>query len=177
MGIAFNAAGNNGTVTLAEDYLSASYLGIDAATLWPVVFPATTPVLAQTAIAPDYKIHSYSASTIAEAVNEAHRYVVASQSATGKIKTTGSDPYSTLMNEHAKARYALPRVAKALKRVTRGSTHRVLAEAYQAEMGSLGLGYELVRHALFYDAAGTGRRRARPRCVGPSTRRRWASRR
>jgi len=142
------------SVTLAEDYLGASYLNVDAATLWAAIFPATTPVVAPNPVAPDFTIHSYGASTIANAFREAHRHVVASQSATGKIKTTGGDPYTTLLNEQAKARYALPRVAKALKRVSRGSTHRALAEAYTAEMGSLGLGYELVRHALFYDRGG-----------------------
>ncbi len=153
--ITFNGTGNDAlSVTLAEDYLGAGYLGVDATALWPAVFPHTTPVQPPNANAPLFKINSYAADVIAKAVRDAHRHVVASQSRTGTIQTTGDDPYSILMNEHKKARYALPRVAKALNNTTRGPTHHALAAAYEKEMGSLGLGYELMRHALFYDRGG-----------------------
>ncbi len=126
---------------------------VDGADLWPAIFPPSTPVAAPTAqtAAPQYVIHSYDAGVIAEGIRAAHRHAVESHVNHGKLVLTGTDPYSVLLAERRKAKRALPKMAAALRGVSSGAAHKVLRQAYESETGSVGLGYELMRHALYFD--------------------------
>ena len=140
--------------TIAVDHISASSaFNVDGAQLWQSIFPSGTPVItaSQATATPQFKILSYDAGAIAKAVRAAHQYVVHSHATHGKLVLTGNDPYSFLLAEHTKAKAARPRVLAALRGAGRGSTHELLRSAYQAETGDVGLGYELMRHALFFD--------------------------
>ena len=152
--VAFDNATASATATMTKHIDPTPDFNVDGSLLWQAIFPPTTPVTttqtAQTATA-DYKIHSFDAGAIAAAVRAAHRYVVASHARHGKLVLTGSDPYSALLAQRKQAKRLLPKMATALRGHTGGAAHKVLREAYQAETGELGIGYELMRHALFYD--------------------------
>ena len=136
------------------DWISASSaFNVDGSLLWQSIFPPSTPVMAAQ-VSPNLAnltIHSYDAGKVATAVREAHRYAVHSHAHHGKLVLTGSDPYSVLLRERKRAKQLLPKMAAALRGVSRGAAHHALHEAYRAETGDTGIGYELMRHALFYD--------------------------
>jgi hypothetical protein len=130
-----------------------SAFNVDGSFVWQSIFPASTPVVdAQAnADASHLSIHSFDAGKIATALRDAHRYATESHARHGRLKLTGTDPYSTLLAERKRAKKLLPKMAAALRGHTRGPAHHVLRQAYHAETGDTGLGYELMRHALFYD--------------------------
>jgi hypothetical protein len=151
--VSFDNTSIVGTGAMVDNLSASSAFNVDAASLWQAIFPASTPVVtAQTATStPDYKILSYDAGRIAGAVRAAHAYAVYSHVTHGKLVMTGSDPYSHLLAERKKARAVLPKMTAAIRGIARGSTHEVLRREYEAETGDLGIGYELMRHAIFYD--------------------------
>jgi hypothetical protein len=141
--------------TMVDHITASSQFNVDGETLWSAIFPPTTPVKPANLAAaiPNYRILSYDAGAIALAIRAAHQYAVQSHATHGKLVLTGSDPYSFFISEKKKAKAVHHKMVSALRGAPHGSTHETLKQAYLSETGDLGLGYELMRHSLFFDPA------------------------